>query len=227
MFALGVTYFLLTVIVPQFATILTGLGSELPLLTRFLIAVSDFLKSAGWVILVVGVAAYFAYRAYYRTERGRRVVDRTKMRLPVLGNLVKKSSLARFSRTFGLLITSGVNIVEALDITKGTANNAIVEDILEDTKQAIQGGDPVHTTLQMHPAVFPQMVSSMIAIGEETGALDTMLYKVAEFYEQEVNNAVDALSSLLEPMIMILIGGIVGSMVIGMYLPIFKLAAAI
>lgn len=226
-FALGVTYFLLTVIVPQFATILTGLGSELPLLTRFLIAVSNFLKGAGWVILVVGVAAYFAYRAYYRTERGRRVVDRTKMRLPVLGNLVKKSSLARFSRTFGLLITSGVNIVEALDITKGTASNAIVEDILEDTKQAIQGGDPVHTTLQMHPAVFPQMVSSMIAIGEETGALDTMLQKIGDFYEREVDEAVAALTAAIEPLMIIFLGFIVGLIVAGMFLPLFKIISTL
>ncbi len=222
-FAIGVTYFLLTTIVPQFAGILTSLGSELPLLTRLLIAVSNFLQHATLFIVILIVAAYFGYRAYYRTERGRRVIDGLKLRMPVFGNLVKKSSLARFSRTFGLLLTSGVNIVESLDITKGTAGNSVVEDILEQTKVAIQSGEPVNTTLQAHPQVFPPMVGSMIAIGEETGALDTMLQKIADFYEREVDEAVSSLTAAIEPFMIIFLGAVVGLIVAGMFLPLFKI----
>jgi len=218
-----VTYFLLTGIVPQFAQILTGLGSELPLLTRILMGISDFLRQGTIFIVMIAGASYFAYRAYYRTEKGRRQVDQIKLKLPVFGNLMKKSALARFSRTFGLLISSGVNIVEALDITKGTAGNAIVEDILEQTKIAIQAGEPVYTTIQAHPQVFPPMVSSMIAIGEETGALDTMLQKIADFYEREVDEAVSALTAAIEPLMIIFLGFIVGVIVAGMFLPLFRI----
>ncbi|RDI95689.1 type II secretion system F family protein [Meiothermus sp. QL-1] len=222
-FAIGVTYFLLTGIVPQFAQILTGLGSELPLLTRALMAVSDFLRQSTPFLLLLAIGLFFAYRSYYRTERGRRQIDRVKLRIPVFGNLMKKSALARFSRTFGLLISSGVNIVEALDITKGTAGNAIVEDILDQTKVAIQAGEQVHTTLQAHPQVFPPMVSSMVAIGEETGALDTMLTKIADFYEREVDEAVSALTAAIEPLMIIFLGFIVGLIVAGMFLPLFRI----
>ncbi len=222
-FAVGVTYFLLTGIVPQFAQILTGLGSELPLLTRALMGISDFLRQGTIFIVLIVVALFFAYRAYYRTDKGRHQIDQIKLKLPVFGNLMKKSALARFSRTFGLLISSGVNIVEALDITKGTAGNAIVEDILEQTKIAIQAGEPVYTTIQAHPQVFPPMVSSMVAIGEETGALDTMLTKIADFYEREVDEAVSALTAAIEPLMIIFLGFIVGVIVAGMFLPLFKI----
>ncbi|XOB99268.1 type II secretion system F family protein [Deinococcota bacterium DY0809b] len=222
-FALLVTYFLLTGIVPQFAQILTDLGSELPLLTRFLITVSDILRSGTLYLIVVAVIVGFAYRAYYRTERGRRVVDRIKLRMPVFGNLNKKSALARFSRTFGLLVSSGVNVIEAMDITRGTAGNAIIEDILEETKEAIQVGEPIHSTLLRYPQVFPPMVASMIAIGEETGALDTMLQKIADFYEREVDEAVASLTAAIEPIMIIFLGAIVGTIVAGMFLPLFQI----
>lgn len=222
-FAIGVTYFLLTGIVPQFASILTGLGSELPLLTRILMGVSDFLKHATLLLVAVVVGAYFAFQAYYRTPKGRITVDRISLKIPIFGNLLKKSALARFSRTFGLLISSGVNIVESLDITKGTAGNAIVEGILEDTKNAIQAGEPVATTLQANPNVFPPMVGSMVAIGEETGALDTMLQKIADFYEREVDEAVSALTAAIEPLMIIFLGLVVGVIVAGMFLPLFKI----
>ncbi|WP_287416430.1 type II secretion system F family protein [Oceanithermus sp.] len=222
-FALLVTYFLLTGIVPQFAQILTDLGSELPLLTRFLIAVSDILRSGTLYLIVVAVIVGFAYRAYYRTERGRRVIDRIKLRMPVFGNLNKKSALARFSRTFGLLVSSGVNVIEAMDITRGTAGNAIIEDILEETKEAIQVGEPIHSTLLRYPQVFPPMVASMIAIGEETGALDTMLQKIADFYEREVDEAVASLTAAIEPIMIIFLGAIVGTIVAGMFLPLFQI----
>ncbi len=222
-FAVLVTYFLLTGIVPQFAQILTGLGSELPLLTRALMAVSDFLRQSALIGLGIILVLFFAYRSYYRTPGGRRRVDQIKLKLPVFGSLIKKSALARFSRTFGLLISGGVNIVESLDITKGTAGNAIVEDILEQTKIAIQAGEPLYTTVQANPQVFPPMVSSMMAIGEETGALDTMLTKIADFYEREVDEAVSALTAAIEPLMIIFLGFIVGVIVAGMFLPLFKI----
>ncbi len=222
-FAILVTYFLLTGIVPQFAQILTDLGSELPLLTRFLIAVSNFLRSSTlWLVVGAGVL-FFAYRAFYRTERGRRVVDRVKLRVPVFGTLNKKSALARFARTLGLLLSSGVNIVEAADITKGTAGNAVVEDILEETKNTIQVGEPLHSTLLRYPEIFPPMVASMVAIGEETGALDAMLQKVADFYEREVDETVESLTAAIEPIMIIFLGGIVGMIVAGMFLPLFQI----
>ncbi|WP_293179394.1 type II secretion system F family protein, partial [Oceanithermus sp.] len=144
-------------------------------------------------------------------------------RMPVFGNLNKKSAIARFSRTFGLLVTSGVNVIEAMDITRGTAGNAVVEDILEETKQAIQVGEPIHSTLLRYPQVFPPMVSSMIAIGEETGALDAMLQKVADFYEREVDEAVASLTAAIEPIMIIVLGAIVGAIVAGMFLPLFQI----
>ncbi|WP_018467173.1 type II secretion system F family protein [Calidithermus timidus] len=222
-FAVGVTYFLLTGVVPQFAGILTGLGSELPLLTRLLIAISDALRAGTLFIVLLAIVGFFAYRSYYRTEQGRRVIDRIKLRMPVFGNLNKKSALARFSRTFGLLITSGVNIVESLDITKGTAGNAIIEDILEETKTTIQAGEPVYATIQAYPQVFPPMVGSMIAIGEETGALDVMLQKIGDFYEREVDEAVSSLTAAIEPIMIVFLGGVVGLIVAGMFLPLFQI----
>jgi len=222
-FAVGVTYFLLTGVVPQFAGILSGLGSELPLLTRLLIAISDALRAGTPFIVLLAIVGFFAYRSYYRTEQGRRVIDRIKLRMPVFGNLNKKSALARFSRTFGLLITSGVNIVESLEITKGTAGNAVVEDILEESKTTIQAGEPVYATIRAYPQVFPPMVGSMIAIGEETGALDVMLQKIGDFYEREVDEAVSSLTAAIEPLMIVFLGGVVALIVAGMFLPLFQI----
>lgn len=222
-FAVGVAYFLLTGIVPQFAQILTDLGSELPLLTRFLIAVSNFLRAATLPLLLLLLVLFFAYRWYYGTPQGRRVIDRIKLRLPVFGSLNRKTAVARFSRTLALLLSSGVNIVESLDITKGTAGNAVVEEILNGAQLRIQQGDLLNPSLAQHPFVFPPMVSSMVAIGEETGALDTMLSKIADFYEREVDEAVASLTAAIEPLMIIFLGVIVGMIVAGMFLPLFKI----
>ncbi len=222
-FAVGVAYFLLTGIVPQFAQILTDLGSELPLLTRFLIALSNLLRVATLPLLLLLVVLYFVYRSYYRTPQGRRVVDRIKLRMPVFGNLNRKTAIARFARTLALLLQSGVNILESLDITKGTAGNAIVEDLVETAKNKVQQGEPLNLTLAQNPLVFPPMVSSMVAIGEETGALDTLLSKIADFYEREVDEAVASLTAAIEPLMIIFLGVIVGMIVAGMFLPLFKI----
>ena len=221
--ALAVTFFLLTGIVPQFAQILDQLGGELPIITQVLVAISDFLRFQWWLLLIITVAVIVGLGFYYRTNNGRHVIDRILLRLPVLGTLVQKSAIASFSQTFGLLLRSGVNIVEAIDITKGTAGNIIVEDILSETKDAVQRGEQVSVTLTKYPQVFPPLVSSMVAIGEETGAIDAMLEKIAEFYEREVDEAVEGLTAALEPMLIVFLGVIVGFIVAGMFLPMFAI----
>lgn len=221
--ALAVTWFLLTGIVPQFAQILDQLGGELPVITRALIAVSDFLRYQWWILLGIIVIAVVGLGMFYRTKNGRRAIDGFILRVPVVGTLVQKSAIASFSNTFGLLLRSGVNIIESIEITKGTAGNAIVEDILDETKDAVQRGEQISTTLTKYPRVFPPMVSSMVAIGEETGAVDSMLQKVADFYEREVDEAVDSLTAALEPMLIVFLGVIVGFIVAGMFLPMFSI----
>ncbi len=221
--ALAVTWFLLTGIVPQFAQILDQLGGELPVITRALIAVSDFLRYQWWILLGIIVIAVVGLGMFYRTKNGRRAIDGFILRVPVVGTLVQKSAIASFSNTFGLLLRSGVNIIESIEITKGTAGNAIVEDILDETKEAVQRGEQISTTLTKYPRVFPPMVSSMVAIGEETGAVDSMLQKVADFYEREVDEAVDSLTAALEPMLIVFLGVIVGFIVAGMFLPMFSI----
>lgn len=221
--ALAVTWFLLTGIVPQFAQILDQLGGDMPVITRALIAISDFLRYQWYILFGLIAALIVGIIIFYRTPQGRRTIDALLLRIPVVGTLVQKTAIASFSNTFGLLLRSGVNIMEAIDITKGTAGNAIVEDILEETKQNVQKGEQISTTLINYPLVFPPMVSSMIAIGEETGAVDSMLQKVAEFYEREVDEAVDSLTAALEPMLIVFLGVIVGFIVAGMFLPMFSI----
>jgi type IV pilus assembly protein PilC len=224
-FAIGVTYFLLTTIVPQFAKMIKDVNpnADLPALTIFLQTVSEFLQNQTLLMVAIIAVLAFAYRAYYRTENGRRVIDRFKMKAPVFGNLISKASLASFSRTLSLLIKSGVNIIESLDITRGASNNAIVEDALTNAKNAVMQGEQMSQPMAAAVDVFPPMVVSMVAIGEETGGLDTMLDKVADYYEREVDEAVDQLTAAIEPIMIIFLGAIVGLIVAGMFLPMFAL----
>ncbi len=221
--ALAVTWFLLTGIVPQFAQILDQLGGDMPVITKALIAVSDFLRYQWYILFGLIIAIVVGLVLFYRTKNGRRVIDGFTLRMPIVGTLVQKTAIASFSNTFGLLLRSGVNIIESIDITKGTAGNAIVEGILDETKENVQRGDQISTTLIKYPGVFPPMVSSMISIGEETGAVDHMLQKVADFYEREVDEAVDSLTAALEPMLIVFLGVIVGFIVAGMFLPMFSI----
>jgi type IV pilus assembly protein PilC len=224
-FALGVTYFLLTTIVPTFAKMIKDINpsADLPPLTKFLDAVSQFLQNQTWLLALIIIALSIAYHYYYKTDNGRHVIDRIKMKAPVLGNLISKASLASFSRTLSLLIKSGVNIIESLDIVRGTSNNAIVEDALTNAKNAVMQGEQMSQPMAAAVDVFPPMVVSMVAIGEETGGLDTMLDKVAEYYEREVDEAVDQLTAAIEPIMIIFLGFIVGLIVAGMFLPMFAL----
>jgi type IV pilus assembly protein PilC len=209
-------------VIPTFASLFAGLGATLPLPTRIVIALSNGLVQFMPFIIVGMIGFVFGFRAFYGSPSGRRIVDATVLKMPVLGNLMRKIAVARFCRTLSTLLASGVSILEALDITARTAGNAIVEEAILLTRKSIEGGDTIAAPLK-ETAVFPSMVVQMIGVGEATGALDTMLQKIADFYEEEVDVAVAGLLTLLEPIMIALLGGVVGGIVIAMYLPIFDL----
>jgi type IV pilus assembly protein PilC len=209
-------------VIPTFANLFAGLGAQLPLPTRIVIAASNGLVRFMPFVLVGIGAAIFAFRAYYGTPGGRKVVDAIILRMPVLGLLMRKIAVARFCRTLSTLLASGVSILEALDITARTAGNAVVEEAILKTRKSIEGGETIAAPLK-ETGVFPPMVVQMIGVGEATGALDTMLGKIAEFYEEEVDVAVAGLLTLLEPIMIFFLGIVVGGIVIAMYLPIFDL----
>lgn len=221
-FALLITWGLIRYVVPTFGDILTSMNTELPIITRMLMSMSAFLQSYTWVLVLIAVILFVAYRWYYSTPQGRRVIDQIKLKLPLLGPLTRKGAIASFSRTLGLLLSSGVNIIESLDITKGTADNAIIEESIENGKNVVTVGEPLSGSLAASP-VFPPMVTSMVAIGEETGALDEMLEKVADFYDREVEEAVDSLTAAIEPIMIVALGGIVLFIVLGMFTPMFSI----
>ena len=225
--AILVSAILLIFVVPQFQQVFSSFGADLPAFTKLIIAASDFMIAYWWLILlvVVGGAVAFVF-AKKRSPAFAHFLDRMILKLPVVGQIMHNSAIARFSRTLAVTFQAGVPLVEALDIVAGATGNQVYENAVHRIRDDVSVGYQVNVAMKQ-VNLFPHMVIQMTAIGEEAGALDAMLFKVAEFYENEVNNAVDALSSLLEPLIMIFIGGIVGCMVIGMYLPIFKLAAAI
>ena len=209
-------------VIPTFAALFTGLGAELPLPTRIVVALSHgFVGSMPWLVGGV-VAGGFAFRRYAATPNGRRAIDGGLLALPVLGPLRRKIAVARFCRTLGTLIASGVPILDGLDITASTCGNAVIEDALLATRRSIERGDTIAAPLR-HTPVFPPMVVQMIGVGEATGALDTMLGKIADFYEEEADAAVAGLVSLLEPLMVAFLGVVVGGIVIAMYLPMFDL----
>jgi type IV pilus assembly protein PilC len=220
--AIVVVTVILWKVIPTFASLFAGLGAELPLLTRIVISLSNLLVKFMPMVIVALIALVFAFRQYYATERGRRVVDGIVLKLPVLGIIMRKIAVARFCRTLSTLMTSGVPILDGLEITAKTAGNAIIEDALFEVRRAIERGETVAAPLKQ-TKVFPGMVVQMIGVGEATGALDTMLAKIADFYEEEVDTAVAGLLTLLEPIMIAFLGLVVGGIVIAMYLPIFGL----
>lgn len=225
--ALIVSSILLIWVVPQFEDVFRGFGAELPAFTQMIVAASRFMVGWWWLILLVAVGSVAALIfAYKRSPKMQHTLDRVTLKVPVIGQIMHNSSIARFARTTAVTFKAGVPLVEALGIVAGATGNAVYEEAVLRMRDDVSVGYPVNMAMKQ-VNLFPHMVIQMTAIGEEAGALDTMLFKVAEYYEQEVNNAVDALSSLLEPMIMVFIGTIVGGMVIGMYLPIFKLASVV
>lgn len=225
--AIIVSAILLIFVVPQFEEVFKGFGAELPAFTQMIVAASRFMVSYWWLMLLVAVGSIFGFIfAYKRSPRMQHGMDRLILKVPVIGQIMHNSSIARFARTTAVTFKAGVPLVEALGIVAGATGNKIYEESVLRMRDDVSVGYPVNMAMKQ-VNLFPHMVVQMTAIGEEAGALDAMLFKVAEYYEQEVNNAVDALSSLLEPMIMVFIGTIVGGMVIGMYLPIFKLGAVV
>lgn len=225
--AIIVSAILLIFVVPQFEEVFAGFGAELPAFTQMIVSLSRFTVSYWWVMLLVagGAFAGFIY-TFKRSPRLQHTVDRLILKVPVIGEIMNNSAIARFARTTAVTFKAGVPLVEALGIVAGATGNKVYEEAVLRMRDDVSVGYPVNMAMKQ-VNIFPHMVIQMTAIGEEAGALDTMLFKVAEYFEQEVNNAVDALSSLLEPMIMVFIGTIVGGMVIGMYLPIFKLGAVV
>jgi type IV pilus assembly protein PilC len=225
--AILVSAILLIFVVPTFQNLFKGFGADLPAFTLMIIGASDFMIKWWWLILGVIIGGtFFTISTWKRSKAFAEFVDRALLKLPIIGQIMHNSAIARFSRTLAVTFKAGVPLVDALGTVAGATGNIVYENAVMRIKDDVATGYPLNVAMKQ-VGVFPHMVMQMTAIGEEAGALDTMLYKVAEFYEQEVNNAVDALSSLIEPMVMIVIGGVVGSMVIGMYLPVFKLAAAI
>jgi type IV pilus assembly protein PilC len=217
---------LLIFVIPVFQEMFEGLGGELPALTQFVVDLSEFLQSYIFFILGALVVIYFAFIKFRSTEKGRYLVDKTVLGLPVFGNLIKKSGVANFTRTLGTMTSSGVPILDGLGIVAGTAGNKIIEQAIIDTRTSISEGKTIAEPLSKS-GIFPPMVTQMISVGESTGALDTMLDKIADFYEDEVDAAVEALTSLIEPFMMVFLGGTIGTMLAAMYLPIFKMAGAV
>ena len=221
--ASGVIALLLWKVVPIFVTLFAGLGAALPLPTRIVIGLSNFVGSIwGLMIVVFVVGGAFALKMWYGTPQGRLAIDTALLKIPILGMLLRKIAVARFTRTLGTLISSGVPILEGLDITAKTSGNAVVERAIQKTRKAVEAGrslvDPLKET-----EVFPGMVTQMIAVGEQTGAMDAMLQKIADFYEDEVDAAVKDLLTLMEPIMIMFLGIVVGGIVISMYLPLFSL----
>ena len=225
--AILVSAILLVFVVPQFQNVFASFGADLPAFTLMIIAASDFMIAYWWLVLFVVIGTGTAFVFFKKRSLAfAHLLDRLILKIPVVGQIMHNSAIARFARTLAVTFQAGVPLVEALDIVSGATGNTVYETAVKRIRDDVSVGYQVNVAMRQ-TNLFPHMVIQMAAIGEEAGALDAMLYKVAEFYESEVNNAVDALSSLLEPLIMIFIGGIVGAMVVGMYLPIFKLAAAI
>ncbi|HEX3158401.1 MAG TPA: type II secretion system F family protein [Gemmatimonadaceae bacterium] len=217
---------LLIKVIPVFETMFGSVGLALPLPTRIVIGLSNFLQGYWWALLIGGGAVGFAIKQYYATSNGRLVLDRLMLRLPVLGDVIRKSSVSRFTRTLGTLISSGVSILDGLEITAKTSGNRVIHDAIMASRASIAGGDTIAAPLQKSQ-VFPPMVISMIAVGEQTGGLDEMLSKIADFYDDEVDAAVSTLMSLLEPLMIVFLGVVVGGMVVAMYLPIFDMINAV
>jgi type IV pilus assembly protein PilC len=212
---------MLLFIVPTFATMFATLGGELPAPTRLLVALSEALRMAALPLLALVLAGSVTWFKVHRQERVRAVVDPLKLRLPVFGALFQKIALSRFTRNLGTMMSSGVPILSSLDIVADTTGNVVLARAVRDVQRSVRSGQSLAGPLELHP-VFPPMVVQMMAVGEETGALDTMLVKIAEFYDQEVEATTEALTSLIEPLMIVTLGGVVGSMILALYMPIFK-----
>jgi type IV pilus assembly protein PilC len=224
--SLSVVALLLLKVIPVFQKMFEGMGGKLPALTQLLITTSEFTQHYFLYIIVVFVVIYIAFTRFYKTEKGKWIVDSLILKAPIFGDLLKKVAVAKFSRTLSTMMSSGVPILEGLTIVSKTSGNVVVENALLKTRQSISEGRSIAEPLA-ETGIFPPMVIQMISVGEATGALDSMLSKIANFYDDEIDVAVDSMTALLEPVMMVFLGGVVGGMIIAMYLPIFKLASVV
>jgi type IV pilus assembly protein PilC len=213
---------LLLFVIPTFEQMFAEAGVPLPAPTRLVIWLSQLLQNYWWAMILGGIGLAFGIRRYYATEGGKLVIDRSLLKMPVLGDVLRKSAVSRFTRTLGTLLSSGVSILDGLEITARTAGNRVIHDAVMQSRGSIAGGETVAGPLE-ESGVFPPMVTSMIAVGEATGGLDEMLTKIADFYDEEVDAAVAALLSLMEPIMIVVLGVVVGGMIVSMYLPIFDM----
>ena len=221
-FALVVLVALVAFLVPVFAGVFKDFGGELPVITRFTVALSQFITGMWYVAIGLTWGAVFAFRKWKATESGRMNWDRFKLKIPwKIGQIVQKVCIARFSRTFSALVAAGVPMLEAIDIVGKTSGNKVIEKAMKDVRSSVTKGGTISTPMRAAP-VFPTMVTQMIGVGEETGALDAMMSKIADFYESEVEASVKALTSILEPVMIVVVGGIVGFIIIAMYMPMFQ-----
>ena len=225
--AVGVVTLILWKVIPTFAVLFEGLGATLPLPTRVTIAASNFLGTFWWLIMLTMGVTGFAVNRYYKTQSGRYNIDKIMLKIPVLGTVIKKIAIARFCRTLGTLVTSGLPILEGLSITAKTAGNALVEEAIMATRASVEEGKTIAEPMKNFPLVFPGMLVQMIAVGEQTGALEVMLSKVADFYEDEVDEATANLLAMMEPIMISFLGVIIGGIVISMYMPMFDLISKI
>jgi type IV pilus assembly protein PilC len=222
-FAFIVLLALITFLVPVFEKVFKDFGGELPAITKFTVAMSHLVTRQWYILIAVAVGVVFAFRRWKRSERGRVQWDRLKLKFPMkIGDIVQKVALARFSRTFSGLVSAGVPMLEAIEITGRTSGNRIIELAMEDVRASVQKGGTISRPMRDSPEAFPTMVVQMVGVGEETGALEDMLTKIADFYEEQVEAAIKALTSILEPVMIIVVGAIVGFIVIAMYMPMFK-----
>jgi type IV pilus assembly protein PilC len=222
--AIAITVLLIFVI-PTFENMFASANIALPLPTRIVIGISRGLKSYWYIVVAIAMGIYFSIRSYYRTPGGKLNIDKLLLKMPVLGDVLRKSAVSRFTRTLGTLISSGVSILDGLEITAKTSGNRVIQDAIMESRSSIAGGDTIAAPLKKS-AVFPPMVISMIAVGEQTGGLDEMLTKIADFYDEEVDAAVSGLLALMEPVMIVFLGVVVGGMVVAMYLPIFDMVNA-
>jgi type IV pilus assembly protein PilC len=216
---------LLVFVIPTFENMFNSAGIELPLPTRIVIGLSRGLKSYWYMLIGAAIAAFVSIKRYYATPGGKLNIDRMMLKMPVLGDVLRKSAVSRFTRTLGTLISSGVSILDGLEITAKTSGNRVIQDAIMESRASIAGGETIAAPLKKS-AVFPPMVISMIAVGEQTGGLDEMLTKIADFYDEEVDAAVSGLLALMEPVMIVFLGVVVGGMVVAMYLPIFDMVNA-
>jgi type IV pilus assembly protein PilC len=222
-FALTVLLALVTFLVPVFEKVFKDFGGELPAITKVTVVLSHIVTDQWYIGLALTVGTVMGFKRWKRSEKGREQWDRFKLKVPWgIGGIVQKVALARFSRTYSALIAAGVPMLQAIEITGRTAGNRVVEIAMQNVRESVKGGGSIATPMRAEPAAFPTMVTQMVAVGEETGALETMLSKIADFYEDEVAASLKALTSILEPLMIIIVGGIVGFIVISMYMPMFK-----